>query len=370
VNIKTKLIAVLTCFAVIWLTASFLKHFIANPQYPLLVASMGATAVIVFILPTSPLAQPWPVFGGHLVSAVIGVACTQAIPDIALASACAAGGSIFAMLVLRCLHPPGAATALAPVLSGHSSFDFVLIPVGLNYLIFLMLAVLINRYLLGHPYPTPSLADNIKQDQKQSPLQQQTGVTEQDLQQTLEKQDVYIDISASQLGDLIMSTQRQLFQRATGNITCADIMDRHIMTVEYGTDVDTAWHIMHTHKLKAMPVLDKAHRVIGMLSWDDFFNRIDANDVMPFLQKFRAFVKPSADVHTQKPEAVGHLMDKSVAVLPETAHIVELIPLISEQNCGYVPIVNHEKRLVGVVNSNQLVAAVYRQQILDANLLA
>jgi len=366
VNIKTKLIAVLTCIAVIWLTASFLKHFIDNQQYPLIVASIGATAVIVFILPTSPLAQPWPVLGGHLVSATIGVACSQAIPDIALASACAAGGSIFAMLMLRCLHPPGAATALAPVLGGHSAFDFVLIPVGINYLIFLILAVLINRYLLGHPYPTPSLAADTKQNPKHSLLQQQTGVTEQDLQQTIENQDVYIDISASQLGDLIMSTQRQRFQLATGNITCADIMDKQIITVEYGTDVNTAWQIMHTHKLKAMPVLDKAHRVIGMLSWDDFFKRIDASDAMPFLQKFRAFVKPSADVHTQKPEAVGHLMDKSVAVLPETAHIAELIPLISEHNCGYVPIVNHEKRLVGVVNSNQLVAAVYRQQALNA----
>ena len=45
----------------------------------------------------------------------------------------------------------------------------------------------------------------------------------------------------------------QSFKRYRGNITCADIMVKNILTVEYGTEVEEAWKIMQSEKLKAMP---------------------------------------------------------------------------------------------------------------------
>ncbi|UUZ55438.1 HPP family protein [Massilia sp. H-1] len=51
-----------------------------------LIAPMGASAVLLFCLPASPLAQPWAVIGGNLVSALVGVACARLLPDPLLAA--------------------------------------------------------------------------------------------------------------------------------------------------------------------------------------------------------------------------------------------------------------------------------------------
>ncbi len=120
-SIKDKLISVASCFTVILLTAWITQQISPGTANPILVASMGASAVILFIIPNSPLAQPWPLVGGQLVSATIGLVCAHLLTNPVFASACAVGGSVLAMLLLRCLHPPGAATALTPVMAGGRS---------------------------------------------------------------------------------------------------------------------------------------------------------------------------------------------------------------------------------------------------------
>ncbi|UFH51096.1 HPP family protein [Pseudomonas sp. KNUC1026] len=72
-----------------------------------LVAPLGASAVLVFALPSSPLAQPWSVIGGNTLSALVGIACSRWVPDATVAAAMAVGLAIAVMMALRCLHPRG-----------------------------------------------------------------------------------------------------------------------------------------------------------------------------------------------------------------------------------------------------------------------
>ena len=366
-SLKGKVISVVSCFSVILLTAWITQQFGSSTAYPIIVASMGASAVIVFFTPTSPLAQPWPLVGGQLVSAVIGVLCTQAFSHTVFASACAVGGSVLVMLLLRCLHPPGAATALTPIMAGATStlgYDFVLLPVGLNVAIILMMAIVINRWVLRYDYPTIShQADGIKH-QHSTLIQpaQRIGISEQDLEQALENRNMFVDVSTGDLSKLLTDAQIQSFKRYRGNITCADIMVKNILTVEYGTEVEAAWSIMHGEKLKAMPVLDKARRVIGIITWNDFFKFINVNVNETFQQKFRAFIRRTPDISASKPESVGHIMTSPVNVLPESTHIAALVPLMSNQGYRQIPIVNDENRLVGMVYQANLIAALYNEQ--------
>ena len=122
-----------------------------------LVASMGASAVLLFAVPHGPLSQPWAVFGGHLVSAVIGVACVKLIAQPLAASALAVALAISAMYYLRCIHPPGGATALTAVAGGNAvhtlGFHYVLTPVLLNVCIILTVAMLFNLPFPWRRYP-------------------------------------------------------------------------------------------------------------------------------------------------------------------------------------------------------------------------
>jgi CBS domain-containing membrane protein len=366
-SIKGKLLSVVSCFIAILVVAWITHKFSASAAYPIIVASMGPSAVMLFIIHHSPLAQPWPLTGGQLVSALVGIWSAQLITDTALASACAVGGSVLIMLLFRCLHPPGAATALTPIMAGDPitslGYGFVLMPVGLNVVTMLIMAIAINRWVLRYEYPTVShLADN--QNHKLNTLIQPTqctSISEQDLEQALENMDMFMDVSAADLSKLFTDAQMQSFKRSRGNITCADIMIKNILTVEYGTDVEETWKIMQREKLKAMPVIDRAKRVIGIVTWNDFFKYINVAPNDTFQEKFRAFIRRTPNITTGKPESVGHIMTKSVSVLPESAHIADLIPLMSNQGYRQIPIVNNENRLVGMVYQANLIAALYNE---------
>src|SRR5512138_2292040 len=92
--------------AVLYISSSVLDHQGAA----MIIASMGASAVLLFAVPHSALSQPWAVIGGNVISALIGVTCAHLALDPFLTAALAVGVSIVTMYYLRCLHPPGGAT--------------------------------------------------------------------------------------------------------------------------------------------------------------------------------------------------------------------------------------------------------------------
>lgn len=367
-SIKSKLISVFSCSCAILFMALITQHFSDNTAYPIIVASMGASAIILFIMPHSPVAQPWSLIGGHLISAIVGITCSQLFTNIALASACAVGGSVFAMLLLRCLHPPGAATALTLIVGfdpiGSADYSFVFMPLGLNVVIMLVMAIIINRWVLAYEYPV--VLNKIGNKQHiHNPLisaSQLTGVSEQDLEQALENMDMFMDVTQEDLSKLFTDAEKQSFKRFRGNITCGNIMLKDVPAVEYGTEVEEAWNIMHGKKLKAMPVINKSRRIIGIITWSDFFKFISIKTDATFQERFLAFIRRTPGISTDKPESVGHIMASSVAVLPETAHIAELIPLMSNLGYRQIPIVNSENRLVGMVYQANLIAALYNDR--------
>src|SRR5689334_1537892 len=114
-----------------------ITHALVGPDAVMpVVASMGASAVLLFAVAHGALAQPWPVAAGHLISAVVGVAAARWIANPPLAAAVAVGVAITAMYYARCIHPPGGATALTAVLGGATlrklGFGYVAVPVGIN----------------------------------------------------------------------------------------------------------------------------------------------------------------------------------------------------------------------------------------------
>lgn len=123
-----------------------------------LVASMGASAVLLFAVPHGPLSQPWAVLGGHLVSAIVGVVCAKLVSHPAVAGPLAVALAIAAMYYLHCIHPPGGATALSAVVGGdvvhQLGFHFVLTPVLLNAMTILLVALLFNYPFRWRRYPT------------------------------------------------------------------------------------------------------------------------------------------------------------------------------------------------------------------------
>ncbi len=165
----------------------------------LVVASMGASAVLLFAVPHGALSQPWAVFGGHLISAFIGVSCFSLMEDKMLAAAAAVGISIGAMYYLHCLHPPGGATALVAVLGGESvtglGYGFLVTPVLENVLLLLLMAVLLNLPFHHRRYP----AALSRPRHGAVAAEEKALIAHSDLVYALSQLDSFIDVSEQDL---------------------------------------------------------------------------------------------------------------------------------------------------------------------------
>lgn len=156
-SLRDRLVACVGALLGIALTGTIAYALPLAPDgLPLLIAPVGASAVLLFAVPASPLAQPWSIVGGNVVSALVGVTVAQLVPHPGVAAGLAVGAAILAMSLVRCLHPPGGAVALSAVIGGpavvSSGYMFAFAPVGLNSALLVLLGWLFHRYS-GHSYP-------------------------------------------------------------------------------------------------------------------------------------------------------------------------------------------------------------------------
>jgi CBS-domain-containing membrane protein len=124
----------------------------------LIIGSFGASAVLIYGAIKSPLAQPRNLIGGHVLSAIVGVAAYELFhPELWLASAAAVATAIAVMHATKTLHPPGGATALIAVIGGNKvhalGFLYALMPAGGGALIMLLIALIVNNIPKSRRYP-------------------------------------------------------------------------------------------------------------------------------------------------------------------------------------------------------------------------
>lgn len=121
---------------------------------PLLFAPLGASAALIFTLPSSPMGQPWPVVAGNTISALAGLLAAQWLHEPLLAAAFAVGLGIAAMSVLRALHPSGGGMALLMALSpsiAETGFGSAMAEVAVSSSLLVLFAYVFHKFS-GHPY--------------------------------------------------------------------------------------------------------------------------------------------------------------------------------------------------------------------------
>lgn len=328
-------------------------QFLAGPSASgnWLIAPLGASAVLVFALPASPLAQPWPVIGGNTLAALVGVACARWLPDAWWVGAVATALAIGLMFSLRCLHPPGGAVALLAVLTHTPEFPFAISPVLTDSLLLVLAGVLYNS-LTGRRYP------HVQITQRQAAGD--TRFSSADIDAVLARYNQVLDISRDDLESLIQQTEMESWHRRLGTVHCVDIMSREPVTVEFGTPLQEAWSLMHERRIKALPVTDRTRRVIGIVTQADFFRHIDLQHHEGLGGRLRDFIRATRTVMSNKPEVVGQIMTRQVRVSSEDRPLADLVPLFSEGGHHHIPIIDGERRLAGMITQSDFVRALYR----------
>lgn len=311
---------------------------------PWLVAPMGASAVLLFGVPASPLAQPWSIVGGNLVAAVVGVTCALWIPSPVVAAGVAVGLAIALMFTLRCVHPPSGAVALTAVLGGPAvhalGYGFVLEPIAVQTVALLGSAIVYHA-ATGHRYPqaTRPASQVVRAAAPNAP-----SLTRDDAEKALARRGEMLDISADDLASLLRDTQREAYARHAGMLTCADVMSPPVAHVSAHAEAPTAWRLLQRHGLDALPVTDAEARVIGLVTRHDLQSR-RARRRWPMFG--------SRDRH-----AVGDLMQRDMVIARAQTLVTEVVPLLLTQRHGTVPVLDDAARLVGLVTHAQVLAKV------------
>ncbi|MCP5386777.1 MAG: HPP family protein [Novosphingobium sp.] len=179
----------------------------------MLIAPLGASAVLIFAIPASPLAQPWPVIGGDLLSAMVGLAAGMLLGHPVFSAAAGVCAAIAVMTITRCLHPPGGACALLCALgaTGTETWDFsYMLPISANVLSLVLVGWIYNNFT-GHRWP-----------HVQYPVPRRTmhfphpgTYRRSDIEEVLSDWDEVLDIDIDDLDAVFRAVERKAAKRRT-----------------------------------------------------------------------------------------------------------------------------------------------------------
>lgn len=317
----------------------------AHPAW--LVAPMAASAVLLFCVPASPLAQPWPVIGGNVVSALSGAACASLVADPMLAAPLAGGLSIAMMFLLRCLHPPGGAVAMTAVLGGtavvDAGFSFALAPVGLNSVLLVLAALAYNR-LTGarHLHPPQAAAPQL--------------VADEDIDAALEHFGEALDVRRDDLADLINDVEQQAAARRASRLSAGEVAVAPVARLAPELPLAAAREQLLRHGVPALPVVDGENRLLGLLTHAQLLRAAGESEGRPLGSRARLALAALAG--RRQAASVADVMRADVAVdAARPAH--EAAALAARHHLARVPVVDGKGRLAGMAGPAEVLAALH-----------
>lgn len=303
--------------------------FGAAGDIPMLVAPMGASAVLLFGVSESPLAQPWSILGGNFVSALVGVACARWIDSTVMAASLAVALAIGAMFLCRCVHPPSGAVALTAVLGGPAvralGFDFVLAPIAFQSLA-LVCAALAFHALTGQRYPRGAF--------RTAPAANKN--------------------TNAKAGTLPGLEPIEAPLKSFEQLTCEDVMSTQCQAVPATMATHAARDIFRRHRATTLPVVDAMDRVVGMVA----HHALDDAKPSAWMKLRRAFANESA----RGKETVEAVMAAGVHAVHRATPLAQLVPIFTDPEHAWhdVPVMDDARHLVGVVHHSDMIRWLHR----------
>jgi CBS domain-containing membrane protein len=353
---RERLLSALGGFAAILLTAWVSRQNLGSTLPGLfLVASMGASTVLLLAAPHSPFSQPWPLLGGHLVAALMGITCAKLVPDIYLASALAVGLTIAAMFYLRCLHPPGGGTALLVVLGGPKiqalGYGFLFEPLLVNLVILLAATLVINNLIPGRRYPLNLSLPGTGAPAARQPVK--LGFNAEDLTAALKEMGGYIDVTGEDLTRIYALATVHAHQRGFGSISLQDVMTREVVTTEADASLEQVWELLRHHRIRGVPVVDSDKQVIGIVAIADFLKQADWRMCDSLKKRLKILL-------SRRPGTpVRDIMTSPALTVTKETGMAEAFLIFAENGINHLPVVDSDNRLAGIVTRLDLLAALY-----------
>lgn len=323
-----------------------------------LVAPFGATSVLLFAVPNSPLAQPWSAVVGNTVAALVAVAVCLCVADPVLRIALAVGLAITATMLCRAVHPPAGAVAMtaamAPETIDRLGFWFALTPIASGTVALVVLAALYAR-LTGRHYPARQVPSPAAPD-RAAASETRPSLTEADLTAILERYRQSFNIGAADLARLIGAAERRIVDKQSGPLTAGGIMSRDLITVAPETGMAEVADLFRRHRFTSLPVVGPGARFYGVIFQIHLIERA-REDALRLdrsrLTAFRRLLSPSPGAGATAADLMSVAGPRAVAGTPASV----LLGLMAEQEVDAVPVLERG-RIIGIVTRTDMMAAL------------
>ncbi len=350
---------------------SFLVHLTMAPVTGVgpdptlfLIAPLGATAMLAFAVPSSPLAQPWSALVGNTASAIVGVTVVLTVTEPWIALGLSVTLAMITMMLLRATHPPAAGVALGTVLSADAvrevGFSYAFSPVLLDTALLLMVAVVFNR-MTGRVYP-------FRQPREYAPRPVgDTGlrpvIESADLTAILQRLRLDANIGAADLARLIDAAHGLAAEHLFDGTTTAQIMARDLVTATPAMAVSQIAALFRLHQIRTIPVVDDNGMFQGLVTETDLVRTLHQRDT-PADGVLQRLLRASREV--AEPVA-AEVMQRAIGTVSEETSLGILIDLLAKGEQQAVPVLEGG-RLVGLVTRADLIAALAKaHQAQDPN---
>jgi CBS domain-containing membrane protein len=320
-----------------------------------LIAPLGASAVMVFAIPNSPLAQPWSVVIGNLSATALALLLVGVLPAGPWVGPLVVMASLLTMYALRALHPPGGAMAFMVALGGTSSAGLVL---GVSVLgsVTLVLGGLAWHWATGRTYPLRQPVQMGQHGTSDPAPANRTGLDPAELADILEDFRQSANLGVADLARLVGAVEQAAAARRMESFTAADIMSRDLVTVRPEAPLSQVADLFRQRGFTSLPVVDHEGRFLGVIFQLDLIRRAREDAFRLHRSLIAAFVRLIDDRRAKAPLAQDIMQAAVQRVTPMTP-VGALLPMLSDGGAEAVPVVLGPQ-IVGIVTRSDLVSAL------------
>ncbi|WP_417271075.1 HPP family protein [Celeribacter sp.] len=326
-----------------------------------LVAPFGASAVLLFAVPNSPLAQPWSAIVGNTVAAVVSVAVCLTVADPTLRVALAVGLAIVATILCRAVHPPSGAVAMTAAMSPEAiealGFWFALAPVAAGTTFIVALATIYAR-LTGRHYPIRQFDDPSKQGTLDRNPVERLGLSEEELTELLGRYRQSFNLGVEDFARLLGAAELQAATHSSDAMTAQDIMSRDLITVRENSTLSEVAELFKHHRFASLPVTGPDAKYLGII-FQIHLIRQAREDALRLERGFRAAFKRLLDSNWDRPIRAGEIMDVAGPRATPQTPIGSLVLMMVDSEVDAVPVLDGD-RVTGIVTRTDMFAAMAR----------
>lgn len=329
-----------------------------------LVAPFGATSVLLFAIPNSPLAQPWSAVIGNTAAALVGVATCILVPDATLRIPIAVGVAIAVTMLCRAVHPPAGAVAMTAAMSpdavAHLGFLFALFPIATGTLALVGIAAIYAR-LTGRRYPFRQFEEPNKHGTASPEPSERLGLSETELSEILERYRQSFNLGVEDLARLIGAAELQAAAHGVGPLTANDFMSKDLITVTPETGLPRVAELFREHRFTSLPVVGREaafHGVIFQMHLIDWAGQDARNRGL----SGAVALKRLFGRDTRRSVRAGDIMKTTGPRAFSDTPLAALLPMMANGDVDAVPVLE-AGRIVGIVTRTDIIAAMARQLV-------